>query len=978
MKTFASLISVSYLLCESLLRILVRVLFSDTYRVRLYDPMSLLAAHGAEKGTVRRRGRPCPQSRDKAQQPSSNPQLRRNPLGGARRHRQTRPRRGILEPLRRKAQDPRRDHQEEDARNCASSSSSDGGGEKVHFMALGFLALLVLLPNAIIAYELKPMTTTSQMTLAGEKAKLPCKIPLPPGDRPLLILWYKDQVTKPFYSYDARETAAGRHKIHDNSDLATRSRFTLETFPNKFKLHIGFLEVEEVNLRDTGNFTCRVDFQTSRTLMALVKLTVHEEIRGLEVFDSDGTMVSKVVGPYEQATRITLSCRAYGGYPSPVVQWRSGDVVLESSTDLSYSGPKVTLTSNHRDNEPPLASAHVSLHLPGLQREDDGREITCMAFNTNLTQPRSRVLTLEVYLPPLEVKLEGLEKPLMAGIESLIQCRSTGSKPPAKLLWKIQGNNVLSPYPAQFSLNRNTTTQRVRFLPTPDDNGRALTCTASNPKVPHYHLATSRTLQVYFAPEVKARLAPALDPEKIKEGEDVYFECVIKANPPETRVLWLHQGVELQTDLTRGVLAQGKNLVLQKVSRHARGKYQCRVTNGINTVTSGPAHLNVMFAPECKEPRNTTVSVTPSEEVKLNCVVESNPEEVEFVWKVNSSRGMTELDPSTYTSRGRTSTIVYRPSAHAIANDQYGVVFCQGINKLGVQKVPCMFVISPAGPPEEPISCALRNQSATSLTVICQPGHDGGLKQHFVVTIQNAETQEVVANVTSEEPIFSVGGLAPGRDYLVMVKAVNSKGSSRPYVLEGFALKVAENKINNSSSVESSPLLAMFVGVVSGFVFILTVLAAANRARGRRRQGQNDSPSNSNKYSNGDEGKKLDKLLCRLPPTPPWMWAGKENANGNNEEEDDEEGDAEVTESQTGSLLTVKTVTVQRTGSSGSLTSRTYVPGPPGHTGSLPRSYMNPKPQPLHSVDLPHVTSNNHKYYTLKINCTRQNNESFV
>lgn len=62
-----------------------------------------------------------------------------------------------------------------------------------------------------------------------------------------------------------------------------------------------------------------------------------------------------------------------------------------------------------------------------------------------------------------------------------------------------------------------------------------------------------------------------------------------------------------------------------------------------------------------------------------------------------------------------------------------------------------------------------------------------------------------------------------------------------------------------------------------------------------------------------------------------------------------------------------------------SCSSRTYVPVPTG-SSTLPRpqSQMNPRPQPLHSVDLPHVTSNNHKYYTLKINCTRQNNESFV
>lgn len=33
-------------------------------------------------------------------------------------------------------------------------------------------------------------------------------------------------------------------------------------------------------------------------------------------------------------------------------------------------------------------------------------------------------------------------------------------------------------------------------------------------------------------------------------------------------------------------------------------------------------------APECKKPRNETVSVTPNEEVKLNCLVEANPPDV--------------------------------------------------------------------------------------------------------------------------------------------------------------------------------------------------------------------------------------------------------------------------------------------------------------------------------------------------------------
>ncbi|XP_064114069.1 roundabout homolog 3-like isoform X1 [Macrobrachium nipponense] len=824
--------------------------------------------------------------------------------------------------------------------------------------------VLALFPNASTSYELKPTTTVSRVTLAGQKAQLPCELPLP-ADRPTLILWYKDQSTKPFYSFDAREAASGRHKIHDNSDLATRSKFALDKdFPNVKNGRIGYLEVEGVILADAGNYTCRVDFMTSQTMMALLKLAVHEEIRGLEVFDMDGGIVSKVVGPHEQFKRVMLSCRAYGGYPPPVVQWMSGDMILKSSTDQAYNlEPEVSLPGGMGSQPLPMVS--VMLHLAGLRREDNGREIKCIAFNTNLTQPRSRVLTIQVYLPPLEVKVEGLEKPMRAGIESMLLCRTTGSRPPATLSWKLEGSSALTPLPAQSSLDQNTTLRRGRLLPTTDDHGRTLTCAATNPKVPEYKLAVSHTLEVHFPPEVEAKLAPALDPSNIKEGDDVYFECSVKANPPESKVIWLHEGKQLHTDLQLGVLAQGKNLVLQKVSRHAMGNYRCRVTNSIDTVTSAPTSLNVMFVPECSDNTNATVSVTPTEEVKLNCRVDSNPEEVRFIWKVNSTRGEKEIGPSRYTSQGRNSILVYRPSEYAVTNDQYGVVSCQGINKLGIQKIPCFFIISPAGPPEELESCVLKNQSATSLAVVCVPGHDGGLEQHFIATIQDAENAEIVANLSSKEPQFSVGGLAPGRDYLVMVKATNSKGSSDPYVLEGFALKVHEIKINNSSSDESSPLLAVFVGVLSIFIVLFIAIAFINRARGRRRREQ----------SAQEMASKLSTTEGTTPVSPPEMAASLEGRA----EDDPKTVEVEAPAALPPQTLLTPEVQPQALQDPGSLASHTYIAGgPAGHTGSLPRPQLHSRPQPLHSVDLPHITSSNHKYYTLKINCTRQNNESFV
>ena len=59
----------------------------------------------------------------------------------------------------------------------------------------------------------------------------------------------------------------------------------------------------------------------------------------------------------------------------------------------------------------------------------------------------------------------------------------------------------------------------------------------------------------------------------------------------------------------------------------------------------------------------------------------------------------------------------------------------------------------------------------------------------------NPTTKIVVANVTSTTPEFQIYNLSPGFDYMVYVFAVNEKGKSKPYLLEGFSLKVAENRM---------------------------------------------------------------------------------------------------------------------------------------------------------------------------------------
>ena len=47
-------------------------------------------------------------------------------------------------------------------------------------------------------------------------------------------------------------------------------------------------------------------------------------------------------------------------------------------------------------------------------------------------------------------------------------------------------------------------------------------------------------------PRVSLRLGKSLDPDNLRTGNDVYFECDVKSNPIPHKLVWLHKVSELK------------------------------------------------------------------------------------------------------------------------------------------------------------------------------------------------------------------------------------------------------------------------------------------------------------------------------------------------------------------------------------------------------------------------------------------------
>lgn len=93
---------------------------------------------------------------------------------------------------------------------------------------------------------------------------------------------------------------------------------------------------------------------------------------------------------------------------------------------------------------------------------------------------------------------------------------------------------------------------------------------------------------------MKIQLGKLLNPNNIREGTDVYFDCLIKAEPMVDKVEWHHQGNVLHHSITQGIIISNQSLVLQRVGRKNSGNYTCVGYNKEGKGDSSVFYLNVM------------------------------------------------------------------------------------------------------------------------------------------------------------------------------------------------------------------------------------------------------------------------------------------------------------------------------------------------------------------------------------------------
>ncbi|XP_055708974.1 nephrin-like [Phlebotomus papatasi] len=683
----------------------------------------------------------------------------------------------------------------------------------------------------------KPVKTVDVQGVEGNRVSLPCPLAGPSRDKVYMVLWFRDDVGIPLYSFDVRgvSLSKGRH-WSSPAIFGPRAKFNANSDP-------ATLDIDDIKRHDQGVYRCRVDFRSSQTQSFRYNLSIIILPERPVVLNRWGLQLNgTTLGPLEERDDIILVCRVVGGRPQPAVRWLVNGILVDDQYEQN-SGDVI-------ENR---------LLWPGVQRTDLNSVFTCQAVNTKLVEAKERSFVLDLLLKPLSVKIVEPASSLVADRRYEVLCETTGSRP----------NAIITFYKGKRPLRRTkdeskngTTISELSFVPSVEDDGKTVTCRAENPNVTGLFLETTWKLNVVYPPIVTLRLGSTLSAEDIKDGEDVYFECHVQANPQWRKLYWLHDGVILTHNASARVIRSNQSLVLQRVTRSSSGNYSCSAVNAEGETVSNQLSLRVKYVPVCATDKVIIIGAFRGENLNIVCEVESDPPPRSFRWKFNNSGETLDVGRERHQRNGSMRSILqYTP----VTDQDYGTLSCWGQNEVGVQQNPCLFQIVLAGLPSPVRNCTITNQTTHSVEIQCIPGYDGGLPQVFVLELVSTRTGKLRYNITNtDEPIFIIESLENlisfdslnDHSLKVIVFAVNQKGRSPGVILKDFPFG---NELENRS-VASFDTSFHLSPIVFGTLLTLLVLCCVivGRMYTAKRSHSNDTLSSS---------KQSSTLLCKQDPS---------------------------------------------------------------------------------------------------------------
>ncbi|CAI4232579.1 unnamed protein product [Auanema sp. JU1783] len=220
-----------------------------------------------------------------------------------------------------------------------------------------------------------------------------------------------------------------------------------------------------------------------------------------------------------QGDNVTLVCNVQGGNPPPSVIWYAREKPI---------GQKYTYN--------PVTKETINTHVVTVDYTDNTVPYECRAVNKGLSKVLSNELILDVAYPPKTVVIEG-ESTVIYGETTTLECSSSESNPPSKILWNVNGQSMVTDSYTHVKTKIGVITKSNLTIHSSEVVNRrhliTVECTAQNSEG-----STSAQHVVKLLEPPHMPVISDLDDSAHMEGDVVNVTCEVSGGYPLAEISW--------------------------------------------------------------------------------------------------------------------------------------------------------------------------------------------------------------------------------------------------------------------------------------------------------------------------------------------------------------------------------------------------------------------------------------------------------
>lgn len=535
--------------------------------------------------------------------------------------------------------------------------------------------------------------------------------------------------------------------------------------------------IHRVSVQDAGKYACTADNGLGR---------IGEQEISLDVLYPPTVVIESKTRETEERESVTIRCNVTSNPPPVTIEW-----LKEGSTDFRYNGDSLTIRDVTADHAGTYTCRAVNIMMP-----HGGKRLERVGNATVVLLVRHR--PGKSFITP--------NRPVVhVGNGVTLTC---SANPPG---WPVPQYSWFRDIEGESSPQKVLATGSQYIIPRAHLGSEGTYhCHAAN-ELGHGEMATI-ILEVHQPPQFLAKLQQHMT----KQVGDYSYNVTCSAKgKPRPEVIWLKNGKEIEPELNlynvqndpvdgpNGMVTVHSTLKFFGSGRPNnnelipgdRGLYTCLYENEVNTANSS-MHLKIEHEPIVLHQYNK-VAYDIRETAEVVCKVQAYPKP-EFQWRFANNPSPLSMSAdghyeiSTTTDNNDVYTSILR--IHKVGHDDYGDYHCRVSNAL--ETVPVTIRLQPKGAPEKPNNLQPADVGSNDVSLIWDPGFDGGLSNtKFFVSYRRVAApvdDQVVGNcglITAGNSDWmefdchrdvpcTVKPLDQYQRYTFKVKALNTKGVS--------------------------------------------------------------------------------------------------------------------------------------------------------------------------------------------------------